>query len=374
MIDIRPVGYIVGWLVLALGMLMTAPMLVDLADGDANAGAFALSAVLTILIGAAVALACAQGWRTDLSVRQGFLLTTAAWTAFSLVSALPLMLGAPRLGFTDALFEATSGLTTTGSTVIVGLDDLPRGTLLWRGLLNWMGGIGIVLMAIILLPVLNVGGMQLLRIADFNTLGKIMPRAKQIALACGTVYLVLTLACALGYFWGGMSGFDAIVHAMATLATGGFANYDSSFGNFSAPVQYVAIAFMLLGAMSFVRYVQFVRGEPRALFADSQIRAFLVVYAGFVAAVLGARLLTATPLTEQTVREVMFNVASILSCTGFASADYSEWGSLAQGLFLCIMLVGGCSGSTAGGPKSSAISCCFPRPPPRSGGSTAPAG
>jgi trk system potassium uptake protein TrkH len=350
-IDFRPVGYILGWLLLVLGLLMILPMLLDLVDGSINAEAFALSAVLTILAGAAVALACASRRTRNLDLRQGFLFTSSAWALLPAAATLPLMLGAPGLSVTDAYFETMSAMTTTGSTVIVGLDHLPRGALLWRGLLQWMGGIGVVLMAMILLPILNIGGMQLLRIADFNTLDKVMPRAGQIALSIGAVYLGLTLGCALGYVWGGMDEFDAIVHAMTTIATGGFANYDASFSSFSVAAQYVAIVFMLLSAMSFMRYVQLLRGDPCPLTRDSQIRFFLLVYAGFAAAVLASRLLTATPLTETTVREVLFNVASILSCTGYASADYSAWGGLAQVLFLCIMLVGGCSGSTAGGPK-----------------------
>ena len=330
---------------------MVVPMFLDLADGNGNAGAFALSAILTLVVGATVAVACAGHLPRNLSARQGFLFIAGAWALLPAVSTLPLMLGAPRLDFTDAFYESVSSMTTTGGTVIVGLDHLPRGPLLWRGLLQWMGGIGVVLMAMILLPVLNIGGMQLLKIGDFNTLDKIMPRATQIGLSIGAVYVALTLGCAFGFVWGGMSEFDAIVHAMTAIATGGMANYDASFTNISATAQYVAIVFMLLAAMSFIRFVQFARGDYRALLGDTQIRAFLLIYVGFVLAVLAARLMNGTPLTEQTVREVLFNVASILSCCGFASTDYSLWGGLAQVLFLCIMLIGGCSGSTAGGPK-----------------------
>ncbi len=233
MIDIRPVGYILGWLVLVLGALMLLPLLLDLQNGDANAEAFALSSVLTIVAGAAVSVACAEDRKASLTLRQGFLLTTGSWAIFPAVGGLPMMLGAPQLSFTDAYFESMSALTTTGATVISGLDYLPRGLLLWRGLLQWLGGMGVILLAMILLPVLNIGGMQLLRNADFNTLGKIMPRTKTIALSIGSVYAGLTLACALGYIWAGMSNFDGIIHAMTTLATGGMGNYDSSFANFS---------------------------------------------------------------------------------------------------------------------------------------------
>lgn len=351
MIDIRPVGYVVGWLVVMLGALMTLPMGIDLVDGNQNYRAFAVSIVLLISIGTSLTIACSGGWRTDLSLRQGFLLTTMSWVAFALASTLPLMLGAPDLDFTDALFEMTSALTTTGATVIAGLEYLPRGVLLWRSLLNWVGGIGIVLMALILLPVLNIGGMQLLRTGDFNTLGKIMPRAKEIALSVGAVYVVLTMICAMGYVWSGMSGFDAFVHAMGTVATGGMGNYDSSFAGFTPAAQYICAAFMMLGAMSFVRYVQFARGDRASLFGDSQIRAFLLIYALFCVGLIIARLMNDEKLSEPMVREVLFNMASVISTTGYATTDYSLWGSLSQVLFFCAMMICGCSGSTTGGPK-----------------------
>ena len=351
MIDIRPVGYILGWMLVWLGALMAAPLLVDLLHRDSNAEAFALSAVLTIVLGASVAAACADGREIDLDLRQGFLLTTGAWTIFPAVAGLPLMMGEPGLSFTDAYFECTSALTTTGSTVIVGLQDLPRGALLWRCLVTWVGGIGVILLAMILLPLLNIGGMQVQRNADFETLGKIMPRAKAVALSIGSAYLVLTLACALGYVWTGMSGFDGLGHAMSTIATGGMGNYDSSFASFSPGAQYVGTVFMLLGALSFIRYVQFVRGEPRALFQDTQIRAFLLIYAGFVLGLLIARVLEGEALDEWTFREVTFNLASVLSTTGFASTDFSLSGPLSETLFFCAMMICGCSGSTSGGPK-----------------------
>lgn len=350
-IDIRPVGYIIGWLVAILGGLMTLPLLLDLWDGNANARAFALSAVICVLAGAAVATACATGGKRPLNLRQGFLLTTGAWGVFPLVAALPLMLGVPHLSFTDAFFELTSALTATGSTVIVGLDALPRGVLLWRIVVTWIGGIGVILLAMILLPVLNIGGMQLLRNADFNTLGKIMPRAKAIALSIGSVYAGLTLICALAYGWAGMEGFDALVHAMSTIATGGMANRDSSFAEFTPSAQWVATVFMLVGSLSFIRYVQALRGEPRALFEDSQIRTFLGIYATLAVALVLARWLHGDLIDRPALREVLFNLASVISTTGFASTDYSRWGPMAEVVFFCAMMICGCSGSTTGGPK-----------------------
>ncbi len=351
MIDVRPVAYIVGWLILMLGGLMVLPMVADLIHGNPNAQAFAMAAVLTLMSGAALAAACASERTTALDLRQGFLLTVACWGVFPAVAGLPLMLGAPGLSFTDAYFECASALTTTGATVLTRLQEMPHGVLLWRGLVTWIGGIGVVLLALILLPILNIGGMQMLKNADFNTLGKVMPRAKAIALSIGVTYAVLTFACALGFLWSGLTGFDAAVHAMSSIATGGMGNYDSSFADFPPAAQYVATVFMLLGAMSFIRFVQFARGDPGALFGDSQIRAFLILYLGFVVALLVARWLDGEVLDERTIREVTFNLASIITTTGFASTDYSQWGGLAETLFFCSMMICGCSGSTAGGPK-----------------------
>jgi trk system potassium uptake protein len=351
MIDIRPAGRVLGWLVTLLGATMILPAGVDLIDRDPNSGAFVLSMLVTVTTGASVALACGRGRTDDLDLRQGFLLVTATWIAFTAFATLPLMLGEPSISFTDAVFETMSAMTTTGGTVLIGLETLPRGVLLWRGLLQWIGGIGVILLAMILLPVLKIGGMQLLRTSDFNTMGKVLPKAKEIAAAFGAVYVTLTAACAAGFSWAGMSGFDAVVHAMTTIATGGMANYDSSFTRFTPAAQYIAIIFMLAGGMSFVRFLQFARGDAGALMRDTQIRAYLLVFALFSIMVLLARALRGEELNELAMREAFFTVASIQSTTGFATTDYQTWGPLAIALVFCVGMICGCSGSTAGGPK-----------------------
>jgi trk system potassium uptake protein TrkH len=351
MFDFRPVGHILGWLLAAFGGAMAFPLAVDLVDGNGNAHAFALSMVLTLSFGLMLALACAERRQAELDLRQGLMLTVGAWVAFTGFATLPLMLGQPDISFVHALFETTSAMTTTGATVIAGLDDLPRGVLLWRMLVSWIGGIGVVLLAIMLLPVLGVGGMQLLRSSDFNTIDKVMPKAKEIALSFGSVYLVLTLGCALGYSWGGLSGFDALTHAMSTIATGGMGNYDASFTHFSPAAQYVGTVFMLLGGMSFVRFVQLGAGDPRPLLQDSQIRAFLAIYLLLCLGLLVARIENGDRINELAIREILFNMSSIITTTGFISTDYTSWGPLSDTLFFCAMMICGCSGSTAGGPK-----------------------
>ncbi len=347
MIDLRPVGYVIGLLVAVLGATMVVPLLVDLAMGNGHWIAFAESAVITVLIGGLIALGCHNGLREGLSIQQTFLLTSGVWLALPVFGALPLMLGATELRFVDAFFEAMSGLTTTGSTVLSGLDTMPRGLLLWRGILQWLGGIGIIVVAMVFLPELRVGGMQVFRTEAFETMGKILPRAAAIAGQISGIYLALTVLCALTYLGLGMGGFDAVVHALTTMSTGGFSNYDASFGTFSGPAEYAASGFMILAAIPFVRYVQLINGSARPLLQDGQVRVFLWVIAVLVAVTAAVLLLIFPHNGERAIREALFNITSILSGTGYASVDYMEWGSFLIAVFFFIGLIGGCAGSTA---------------------------
>jgi trk system potassium uptake protein TrkH len=222
MIDLRSVGYIIGMLVAGMGAAMALPMIVDLLSGHANWRAFLLSGGGAVCAGSAVALACANGRGPALTLRQSFLLTTGVWVVLPFAGALPLMLGAPDAGLTDAYFEAVSGMTTTGTTVFAGLDGLPPGTNLWRGMLQWFGGLGILIVAMIFLPIMKVGGMQYFRTEGFDTLGKILPRAFDISMALLQVYMALTLACAAVYRLLGIPAFEAVVLALSTVSTGGF--------------------------------------------------------------------------------------------------------------------------------------------------------
>lgn len=346
MLDLRPVGYVIGLLVAILGATMVMPLALDLIDGSDEWTVFLESGVITLLTGGLIALSCANGVRSGLTIQQTFLLTSGVWVALPLFGALPLMLGVSDLSFTDAFFEAMSGLTTTGSTVISGLDQLPRGLLLWRGMLQWLGGIGIIVVAMVFLPELRVGGMQIFRSEGFETMGKILPRATQIASQISVIYLGLTVACALTYLALGMSGFDALVHALTTLSTGGFSNYDASFGRFSGPAEYAASLFMILAALPFVRYVQMVNGHSQPLLRDSQVRVFIAVIGVLV--VIAALVLSAMfPYhRERALREALFNITSIITGTGYSSVDYMSWGGFLVTMFFFVGLIGGCAGST----------------------------
>jgi len=264
-----------------------------------------------------------------------------------LFGALPFVFGATEARYVDAFFEAMSGLTTTGSTVFTGLEDLPKGLLLWRGILQWLGGIGIIVVAMVFLPELRVGGMQIFKAEAFDTLGKILPRATTISIQISIIYIAITMACTLAYFAVGLSAFDATVHAMTTVATGGFSNYDRSFAAFSGAAEYVAVVFMILAALPFVRYVQLINGQKTALLQDRQIRGFLIglgliALTGWIVLTSQTNMLATTAL-----RKALFNITSIISGTGYTSADYMQWGGFMVTLFFLVGLIGGCAGSTS---------------------------
>ncbi len=347
MLDLRPVGYVIGLLVASLGITMLGPLAVDLAAGNGHWFVFFESMVVTIVTGGLIAMACANGVSQGLSLRQTFLLTSLVWLTLPVFGAIPFMLGATGTNFTDAFFEAMSGLTTTGATVLIGLETLPEGLQLWRGILQWLGGVGIVVVAMVFLPELRVGGMQIFRSEGFDTSGKILPRAGEIAKRISYIYAGLTIACMLAYSATGMSGFDAVVHAMTTVSTGGMANYDASFAIFGAGVHYVAVIFMILAALPFVRFVQILAGTAKPLFQDRQIHVFLLLIALFVLLTTAWLWGRSGVMTESAFREALFNVTSIMTGTGYANADYMLWGTFPVVVFFLIGLIGGCAGSTS---------------------------
>ncbi|MEP5758605.1 MAG: TrkH family potassium uptake protein [Litoreibacter sp.] len=347
MIDLRPVGYVVGLLVAFLGISMFVPMSIDIYAGDPHWMIFAESAIVTTLCGGLMALATKNGVGERLSIQQTFLLTSAVWLALPFFGAIPFILGATEARFLDAFFEAMSGMTTTGATVFTGLENLPDGLKLWRGLLQWFGGIGIIVVAMVFLPELRIGGMQIFRSESFDTFGKVLPQAVDIAKQISFIYLGLTLSCALGYRIAGMNVFEAVNHALTTVSTGGFSTTDLSFGAFKGATEYVAVLFMILASLPFVRYVQLLAGSSQPLFRDSQVRAYLVmIFAVAVILTLYRSYVSSAPL-DVGFREGLFNITSIISGTGYASADYQQWGPMPVALFFFIGLVGGCAGSTS---------------------------
>lgn len=347
MIDLRPVGYVIGLMVLGLGAAMIAPALFDLFSNNADWRAFLISAVLTVLVGGALTLGSASRRDSRIAAEHAFLIVVFAWVLLPVFGALPFIFGAPQATPIDALFESVSGLTTTGSTIFANIDVLPPGIQLWRALLQWVGGVGIVIFAMLFLPMLQVGGMQIFRTEAFDTHGKMLPRVRSLAAAIAWIYIGLTAACALAYGAAGMGAFDALCHSMTTIATGGFANYDASFNAFGVGAQYVAILFMLLASLPFIQYVQFVSGEQSALLRDPQVRGFLIVVAVAWGLLLLGRIGVGDEPLERTARQALFNMVSLLTGTGYSSADYNAWGPFAISVLFTVGLIGGCAGSTS---------------------------
>lgn len=348
--NIKPVLYVIGVFLMLQGAVTVIPGLYDLfAQGSGGPG-FLICAAVTFTTGAVMsALTRAALFRLD--PRQIFLLTTLCWLMVSAFGALPFMV-VHDMSFTDAFFETMSGVTTTGSTVITNLAEVNKGILLWRSLLQWLGGIGFIVMAVAILPFLKVGGMRLFQSESSDWSDKIMPRSGSIAKRIVGVYVALSVLCTVGYLMGDMNLFDAINHAMTTLSTGGYSTYDASIGHFNSYfVYWTGTIFMLLGSMPFVLFVKLCKDGSMDLFHDSQVQT-LVYFMLAVWAIMTLWLVVAEDWTFfHALTLVAFNTSSVVSTTGFALSDYAIWSLFTTSLFFFLMFVGGCSGSTAGGLK-----------------------
>lgn len=350
LISLRPVLNVLGFLYVGLATAMLVPAIVDVAQKNADWQAFVFSALLTGLIGMLLSIAVGGSLEKGLDTRQTFILTTLAWATLPAFGALPfLWLG---VGYADAVFEAVSGFTTTGSTVLSGLDGLPPGLLVWRSLMQWMGGVGIIVMAIVLLPFLRIGGMQLFQSENSDRSEKIVSRSVELIRLIGLSYLFMTFLCMLGYLATGIDLFDAVNHALTTVSTGGYSTHDASFSYFTNPASgWVAVVFMIAGAMPFVLLIQALRGQPLLLWRDPQVRAligFLALVSLTLTVYLGVTM--HFPFDEALLRAT-FNVVSIVTGTGYALGDYTQWGAPVIGIALLLKFVGGCTGSTTGGIK-----------------------
>lgn len=311
-----------------------------------TAGVFAEAGLLVGVLGGGLLIANGRP-RTGLHPLHGFLLTSTIWMTAAVAGALPLLMWG--LSPVDAFFEAMSGITTTGSTIMSGLDTTPPGILLWRAILQAIGGIGFIVTGVALLPILKVGGMQLFRTESSEKGEKELANAARFALATVSVYICLMSICGILYAFGGMSVFDAVTHAMTTLSTGGYSNYDASFGHFdSAFLQYTAAIFMLLGGLPFAWYI---RAALRRKFLSEQVAVLLLFVLSVTLLLTAWRVLATGVHVEAAFRSVLFNVASVVTTTGYATTDYTSWGSLSIAIFFVITAVGGCTGSTSGGAK-----------------------
>ncbi|WP_245409805.1 TrkH family potassium uptake protein [Pararhizobium haloflavum] len=341
---------VTGYFCLYLAVAMLLPMAVDIGAGNEDWQVFLLSSFLVAGIALAM-IVMTHGYPMRFSPRFGFIVLNALWLSTSLVAALPLYFSSLDLTMADAVFEAVSGITTTGSTVLVGLDGLPPGLLLWRSVTHWLGGIGVVATGLLLLPFLNVGGMQIFKLESSSQAESPFPRFRQFSIALLSFYVAITFACTLAYSMAGMTLFEAVNHAMATISTGGFSTRDASFREFGEAALIVGIIFMLLGAMPFAVLIRaIVQRDIRSAY-DPQVPVLLTIVglSAFTVTVLAVEHLEVERWSV--VIHAVFNVVSIITTTGFVSADYDQWGPLSVGIFFLLTFLGGCAGSTVGGIK-----------------------
>ena len=340
-----------GWILMVVAASQAAIALFSLATRDGEALLFAEDAALVAVVGAAFILAT-TGRPFELRFRDATLLTVLAWFIVPVSVALPFLGEPAHLTPVDAYFEAVSGLTTTGATTLDHLDEMPRSILLWRSLSQWIGGVGIIGLAIVVLPFLKVGGMNLFRLEFSDRNEKALPRARSIVTGVLGVYAGLTVLCFVTYLMLGMTGFDALNHALTTMPTGGFSTHDASFGYFeSSALRWACTLFMILGSLPLIAYFRIWHQSARQQPLDPQIKGFIIALVAMTAVLTTWLLATKDFGPFEAVTEAAFNIVSIVTTTGFASTDYLAWGSFAVAFFLILTFVGGCAGSTAGGLK-----------------------
>ena len=348
MSNYKTVFFTLGILQIILGISMIIPVFVQILFSELDSS-FIGASIVTIIFGSLFFLSNLDHDK-KLNLHQAFLLTALSWLSIAIFGSIPFLLSSMNLSITDSFFESMSGITTTGSTIISNLETAPRSILFWRAILQWLGGIGIIVMAITLMPIMNVGGMQLFRISNNDSSEKILPKSKEIALRLIYIYSILTILCAIFYKLFGMSYFDSLTHSMTTIATGGFSNYNESIGYFdNAYIEIVSMTFIILGSLPFIAYIKFLNGDRQIFKSDSQIITFLKII--LFSIIVLSLYLSFTEIDKFNLRSIFFNVISIISGTGYVNDQFDNWGSFTIVLFLSLMFIGGCAGSTTCGVK-----------------------
>ncbi|MBD1143597.1 TrkH family potassium uptake protein [Pelagibacterales bacterium SAG-MED33] len=348
MSNYKTVFFTLGILQIILGASMFVPIIVQFIYSEIDSSFFGAS-IVTIVFGALFFLTNIDHDR-KVNLQQAFLLTALSWLSVAVFGSLPFIFSSMEMSITDAFFESMSGITTTGSTIISNLENTPKGILLWRAILQWLGGIGIIVMAITLMPIMNVGGMQLFKISSNDSSEKILPKSKEIALRLIYIYSALTAVCAISYWIFGMGKFDSLTHSMTTIATGGFSNYNQSIGYFnSIYIEISSMIFIILGSIPFIAYIKFLNGNKKIFTNDTQIKSFLKII--ILSIIILSFYLVLTNNENYSFRSIFFNTISILTGTGYVNAEFDSWGSFPITIFLALMFIGGCAGSTTCGVK-----------------------
>ena len=350
MSNYKTVFFTLGVLQIILGIFMIIPIIIQNVYGEFDSS-FVIASIITLVFGILFVISNLD-YDKKINLHQAFLLTSLSWITIAIFGALPLFFSKLNLSFTDSFFESMSGITTTGSTIITNLEGTPKSILLWRALLQWLGGIGIIVMAITLMPIMNVGGMLLFKVLNTDSTNEILPSSKEISIKLIFIYTILTLLCAFSYKVFGMNVFDSLTHSMTTLATGGFSNYNDSIGYFNNnKIEWTAILFIILGSIPFIAYVKFISGNKKIFLSDTQIKTLIKLIMFSIMILFCYLLIKDNNFSLSNIRSISFNVVSILTGTGYVTQEFDKWGSFPLFYFLILMFIGGCAGSTTCGVK-----------------------
>ena len=350
MSNYKTVFFTLGILQIILGISMVFPIIIQIIFDELDSS-FIGASLITIIFGILFFLSNLDHDK-KLSLQNAFLLTALSWLSIAVFSSLPFIFSNLNLSITDSFFESMSGITTTGSTIITDLNSSPKAILLWRALLQWLGGIGIIVMAITLMPIMNVGGMQLFKVSSSDTSEKILPKTKEITLRLILIYLILTFLCSFFYNICGMKFFDSLTHSMTTIATGGFSNYNESIGHFNnIKIEIISMIFIILGSIPFIAYIKFLSGKKNIFYTDTQIKSFIKIIFYSILILFIYLTIFNKSFSDVSLRSISFNVISILTGTGYVTQNFDNWGSFPLIYFLILMFIGGCAGSTACGIK-----------------------
>jgi len=350
MSNYKTVFFTLGVLQIILSVSMIIPIIAQIIYSEMDSS-FIGASIISIIFGILFFLSNLNHDKR-LNLQQTFLLTALSWLSIAIFGSLPFVFSSLELSITDAFFESMSGITTTGSTIISNLEETPKAILLWRAMLQWLGGIGIIVMAITLMPIMNVGGMQLFKISSNDSSEKILPKSKEVALRLIYIYLGLTTLCALTYKIFGMNFFDSLTHSMTTIATGGFSNYNESIGFFdSLSIEISSMIFIILGSLPFIAYIKFLNGNKKIFISDVQVKSFIKIIIFSIIILFIYLFFQNKDISEINIRVISFNVISILTGTGYVTGEFDSWGSFPLIFFLTLMFIGGCAGSTTCGIK-----------------------
>ena len=350
MSNYKTVFFTLGILQIILGISMIFPIIIQIIFRELNSS-FISASLITIIFGTLFLLSNLDQDK-KLNLQHAFLLTALSWISVAIFGSLPFIFSDLNLSITDSFFESMSGITTTGSTIITDLNSTPKAILIWRAILQWLGGIGIIVMAITLMPIMNVGGMQLLKISSTDSAEKILPKTKEISIRLIIIYIALTFLCALFYKIFGMKFFDSLTHSMTTIATGGFSNYNDSIGHFNNfKIEMTSMIFIILGSIPFIAYIKYLSGTKNIFITDTQIKSFIKIIFFSILILFLYLVIFNKSFSEISLRSISFNVISILTGTGYVTQNFDNWGNFPLIYFLILMFIGGCAGSTTCGIK-----------------------